>query len=67
MELPGESAFRFHNKASSCWLAISFRSFPDYDDRTSNTISREVCIELEANCNANPTLKASTFHAIDGQ
>jgi len=64
---PGEGTFRFYNKTSSCWLATSFRSFPDYDDWTSNTISREVRLELEANCNTNATLKASTFHAIDDQ
>lgn len=60
--------FRLYNGAGKCFLASSYRSFPDYDgERVNDTILHQLRLELEATCTAGPTREASTLYAVDGK
>ncbi|CAG8960304.1 hypothetical protein HYFRA_00012378 [Hymenoscyphus fraxineus] len=60
--------FRLWNAHSACYLATSYRSFPDWDNEKRNdTILQELKLELEATCTRGVTKKASTFFVVDGE
>ncbi|OQD62124.1 hypothetical protein PENPOL_c013G02160 [Penicillium polonicum] len=62
-----DNGFRLWNKAANCFLATSYRTYPNMHGRQSNdTILENLYLELEACCTYPPSRAASTFYAVDG-
>jgi hypothetical protein len=60
--------FRLWNKAANCYLATSYRSFPDWDGVKGNdTILQGLGLELEITCLRSVKLAASTREIVDGR
>ncbi|OJJ69779.1 hypothetical protein ASPBRDRAFT_678148 [Aspergillus brasiliensis CBS 101740] len=58
---------RLWNKAANCYLATSYRTYPNMHARDSNDTVLEVLhLELEACCTYPPSRAASTFYVVDG-
>lgn len=63
-----DNGFRLWNKAANCFLATSYRTYPNMHGRQSNdTILENLYLELEACCTYPPSRAASTFYAVDGE
>lgn len=61
------SAFRLRNNLQDCYLATSYRSFPDWDAIHGNdTVLQGLRMELEVTCSTEVTFAASTFDIVDG-
>ncbi|KAI1114869.1 hypothetical protein F5Y14DRAFT_413181 [Nemania sp. NC0429] len=64
----GDAGFRLWNILGRCYLATSFRTFPDYDGmRTNDTVLHQLKLELETVCSTMPLASASTLFAVDGE
>ncbi|RDW58530.1 uncharacterized protein DSM5745_11221 [Aspergillus mulundensis] len=62
-----DTGFRLWNKAANCFLATSYRTYPNMRGRTWNdTILEAMHLELEACCTYPASRAASSFHAVDG-
>jgi hypothetical protein len=63
-----DAGFRLWNVLARCYLATSYRTFPDYDGmRTNDTVLHQLKLELEAVCSTTPREAASTLFAVDGE
>lgn len=63
-----DSGFRLYNPVHQCFLASSFRTFPDYDGEQSNdTIVTQLRLELEAACTTEVTDAASRMYILEGK
>lgn len=62
-----DSGFRLWNTEAGCFLATSYRTYPNMHGRSSNdTIRQAMDLELEACCTYPLSKLASAFYAIDG-
>ncbi|KAJ5787748.1 hypothetical protein N7457_002738 [Penicillium paradoxum] len=62
-----DHGFRLWNEAANCFLATSYRTYPNMHGRESNdTILETLHLELEACCTYPASHAASTFYAVDG-
>jgi hypothetical protein len=62
-----DNGFRLWNAKANCYLATSYRTYPNLHGYASNdTIIQTLRLELEACCTYPPTREASMFYAIDG-
>ncbi|RAH59380.1 hypothetical protein BO85DRAFT_437428 [Aspergillus piperis CBS 112811] len=62
-----DKGVRLWNKVANCYLATSYRTYPNMHARDSNdTILETLHLQLEACCTYPPSRAASTFHVVDG-
>ena len=63
-----DQGFRLWNEEAQCFLATSFRTYPNMRGRPSNdTVLQTLDLELEACCTYPPSRAASTLYAVDGE
>ncbi|KAK4891849.1 hypothetical protein LTR27_009548 [Elasticomyces elasticus] len=66
-EIGNEGDFRLYHPARGCFLATTFRSFPDLVGlRANDTVLRGLRSELEISCVQHAHERASTLHVIEG-
>lgn len=62
------SGFRLYHSKRDCFLATTFRSFPDYDGlKLNDTMLHELRAEFEVSCVQLASAQASTFYIVDGE
>ena len=62
-----DKGFRLFNPLQSCYLASSFRPFPDWDnEHGTDTILEQLQLSVESTCTRAVSHVASTFFIIEG-
>ena len=64
-----QASFRLYHSNRGCYLATTFRRFPESADgpHTNDTILSELRVEVEAGCVRLAHERASRFHIIEGE
>lgn len=59
---------RFYHPVHGCFLATTFRTFPDYDgEKMLDSMLHQLHLDLETTCTLSPNLESSTFYIVDGR
>ncbi|KAI0147782.1 hypothetical protein GGR57DRAFT_244606 [Xylariaceae sp. FL1272] len=62
-----DTGFRLLNPAHGCYLASSFRTYPDWDgERSLDVVASQMNMVIETVCTRLASTKASTFYIIEG-
>lgn len=63
-----DHGFSLYSPKHNCYLATSFRGFPqNYGPRTNDTVRKELDLELEATCTSSVSRAASRLWIVDGK
>lgn len=63
-----DGGFRLYSREAGCFLATSFRTYPNtHGRRTNDSISHTLNLEIETCCSTAPAHTAATFYVVDGK
>lgn len=63
-----DHGFRLFNPSQFCYLASSFRQFPDWDaDNGRDLVEKQLKMVVEVTCTRGASAQASTFYTIEGR
>lgn len=63
-----DNGFRLYNAYQRCYLASSFRLYPDWDgERGNDTVGAQINQYVEATCTRFASVEASTLFLVEGK